>query len=165
MEAFYLEKINEVRKLKSELEKRLKIKIEIRGKQVCIDGDSLDEYDASLVFEAIQFGFSVKKSLTLKSEETIFKRIHVKSHTKRNLKDAVGRIIGLHGKTKKTLMEISGCYIVIKDGEVGIIGDVESANNVETAILGLIRGSKQANMYRYLQRMNKKNENQKIFNF
>ncbi len=84
-----------------------------------------------------------------------FKIIHIRDHTKRGLKTVKSRLIGKNGRTRRTLAEISGCEIVIGDGDVGIIGDVESIGYAETAIIQLIKGSKQSNMYYFLEKMNK----------
>jgi rRNA processing protein Krr1/Pno1 len=50
--------------------------------------------------------------------------------------------------------EVGDCEIVIGNTEVGIIGAADSIDNIVTAITNLIRGSKQANMYYFLERMN-----------
>lgn len=155
MDEFYVRKIGEVIKNKTDLERKLNVKIEIKGNKVFISGDSIDEYSASLVFDAINFGFSIKKSLVLKDENMQFKIIRIKQHTKRKLRDIRARLIGTKGKTRKTFSEISGCDVFIRDSDVGIIGNTETVENVETAIINLIRGSRQANMYRYLERMNR----------
>ena len=155
MNSIYVKKILEVQKNKELIEKELKVKIKIVGHKVSVEGEPVEEYIAESVFCAINFGFPIRKSLMLKSEETVFKIIHIKSYTKRNLKDVLARLIGKRGKTRKTFSEISGCEIIVKDTEVGILGEVEAVGNAETAIISLIRGSKQANMYRYLERMNR----------
>ena len=155
MESFYIEKISEVKKSRAELEKKLSIKIKITGKNVAIAGHALNEYEAELVFDAIRFGFSQKKARTLKDDDFIFKKVHIKSHTKRNLKDILSRLIGTKGRTRKIISELSHCDVLIKDGEVGIIGDVEDVENTEIAIVNIIKGSKQTNMYRYLEKIGK----------
>lgn len=155
MEQFYVQKVKDLEKNKRELEEKLNVKIKIEGKKVSIEGEALEEYDATLVFEAIEFGFSPKKALSLINEEVIFKVVHIKSHTNRNLKAVVARLVGTKGKTKRTISDIADCEILIKDTEVGIIGYVEDVANVEQAIINIIKGSKQANMYRYLERMNR----------
>ena len=159
MEYHYIERMKDVKKHQPELEKKLRVKIKIEGKKVFFKGAAIDEYDAGLVFDAIAFGFSLKKALALKDEEMIFRIIHIKTHTKRNLGAVLARLIGTRGKTKKTISEISGCEVLIKDSEVGIICDAENVENVEQAIINIIKGSKQANMYRYLERMNRAKKN------
>lgn len=155
MEYYYIEKIGNVKKHQAEIEKKLNVKLKIDEKKVFVEGNALSEYDAGIVLEAIAFGFSPRKALALKDEEMIFRIIHIKSHTKRNLKAVLARLIGTKGKTKKTISEITGCEVLIKDSEVGIICGAEDVDNVEQAIINIIRGSKQANMYRYLERMNR----------
>ena len=154
METVYLKKIGEVKKLKFQLEKKLDVKLKIVKGRVDIVGTAVDEYDAVRVFDAIGFGFSVRKALKLKEDDTIFKLVHIKEYTKRNLRDVKARLIGTHGKTKKTISEISGCEVIIGESDVGIIGYAEDVESAEIAVINLIKGSKQANIYRYLERMN-----------
>ena len=156
MESFYFSKVRELKREKTDLEKRLKVKIDITGKKVKISGNTEDEYDASLVLEAMQFGFSAKKSLALLHNDIIFRKIPIKQHTRRkNLKEVRGRIIGAEGKTKHTVEQISGCDVVITNDAVGLIGPALGIEEATTAVQNLIRGSKQANVYRFLERMNK----------
>ncbi|MBU0466044.1 MAG: hypothetical protein KJ718_04555 [Nanoarchaeota archaeon] len=156
METVYVKRIREVVKNKKELEDKLNVKVKISGSQVVIEGNSLDEYGARCVFDAIAFGFSVKKAMLLKGEDMVFRVVHIKSYTKRNLRDIKSRLIGKRGKTRRTLSEISGCEILIKESEIGIIGDALSVEDAETAVINLIKGSKQSNMYKYLEKMNRK---------
>ncbi|MDO8460496.1 MAG: hypothetical protein Q7S74_05270 [Nanoarchaeota archaeon] len=154
MEKIYMKRLKEVQNDKKELEEKLNVSIKIIGRNVVFEGPSIDEYEATLIFEAIEFGFSVKKALQLKNEEMMFKKIHIKEHTKRNLTDILSRLIGTEGKTKRIIEDISGCFLVIKEGEVGIIGDGEAIEAATMAIINLIKGSKQSNIYRYLERSN-----------
>jgi len=155
MEVIYMKRISEVIQKKRELEGKLKVKININGRNVSVEGDSINEYEAISILEAINFGFSMSKALVLKDEDFVFRKIHIKDYTKRSLEDVKGRLIGKGGKTRKTFSEISGCELIIKYSEVGVIGDVESVENTTRAITNVIRGSKQSNMYRYLEKMNR----------
>jgi len=160
MESNFLKKISEVKKYKAELEKKLNIKIKIVRNKVFFEGSALDEYEASSVFDALGFGFSIRQALMLKEEDFMFKVVHIKEHTKRNLRDVKSRLIGKKGKTKKTFSEISNCEVMIREGEVGIIGEAEAIDDVVTAVIHVIRGSKQGNMYRYLEKMNRVKKSQ-----
>lgn len=157
MQTFYFEKILELKKAKNELEKALNIEISIEGKKVIIEGSSIEEYEATKVLDAINFGFSAKKAIVLKEDTMDFKIINIKNFSKKkDLKTVRGRIIGSKGRTKKTIENITGCNLVIKENEMGIICSVDSIDEVMTAIENLIRGTKQSNTYRYLEKMNKK---------
>src|SRR3990167_3662842 len=99
--------IKELRRAKSELEKSLNIEIKIQGRKVEIKGSALEEYEASIILDAINSGFSAKKALLLKDESKIFRTLNIKDFTKKkNLEEVRARIIGKDGKTKKTIENI-----------------------------------------------------------
>ena len=58
----------------------------------------------------------------------------------------------MKGKTIKTLSELTKCDFEVKDNDVGIIGDPEYLKNGQQGIISLIQGSKQANVYNYLEK-------------
>jgi len=152
----HLQRTNELKRTKGELEKKLNVKIKITGKMAEIEGKPLDEYEASHIIEAVGFGFSAREALKLKEENMLFTKINIKDFTRRkNLEDVRSRIIGTEGKTKKTLEQISGCDMVLSNNIVGIIGPAEAIENATTAIKNIVRGSKQSNVYRYLEKMNR----------
>ena len=68
--------------------------------------------------------------------------------------DFKGRIIGKEGQVKRTIEDVSDCLTELRGNTIGIIGSADNINNVITALKNLIRGSKQANVYRYLEEMN-----------
>ncbi len=157
MKTYYFEKTSELKKAKKELEERLEVKIEIKGEKVELEGEPLEEYEASLVFDALCFGFSPRKALSLLDENNVFRVINMKDFTrKKNLKEVRGRVIGKHGKTKKTIEDISGADVIIKDNEIGLIAKAENIEEVITGLSNLVKGTKQSNTYRYLERMNKR---------
>jgi len=150
-----MKRINEVRKEIEKLKNALNVEITISGRKAVIGGDPLDEYEAMIVLEAIELGFSVKKALTLKDEVNIFRKIFVKNLTKRkDLWSVRARIVGKEGRTKRAIEDISGCSVVLSENTVGIIGPAEKIEEATTALSNLIRGSKHANVYRYLERTN-----------
>lgn len=155
METLIFEKMAEIKREKRELEKQLGIKITIQGKKVSIEGTPVEEYEALNVLEAIREGFSAQTALSLLDVGNIFRKIHIKDFTRRKkLKDVRGRIIGKEGKTKRTLEDLTGASIVVRDNNVSIIGTAESIEHIVTAVKNIIRGTKQANAYRFLERMN-----------
>lgn len=154
METIFIRKIREIIQNKKNLEKFLRVQITLKDHFVSFEGNSLDEYEAALVFNAIGFGFSAAKALMLKNEEFSFRRVRIKEHSKRNLREIKSRVIGTKGKTRRTMSDISGCEIIIKESEIGILGYTEDVESVEQAIINVIKGSKQGNMYQYLQKMN-----------
>lgn len=152
-----IKNIKEVLKNKAELENKLGVKIKINGKVLSVESEPFNEFEAQRVFDAISLGFSVEKAIKILDEEINFIKVRIKDHANtKNYEVVRSRLIGTHGKTKKTIQEITKCDIVIHDNIVGIIGSAESTENALIAVVNIIKGTKQANAYRYLERMNAK---------
>lgn len=155
MNTIYFPKIKELRTHLDDLKLKLHVTIEIKGKQVTYQGDAVHEYTAELVLQAMAFGFSAKQALQLIEPDTTFKVIAMKHFTRRkDMEDVRSRVIGKEGKTKRTIENITDCDIIINNNDIGILG---SSVQVEAAIVGLgnlIRGTKEANTYAYLERHN-----------
>lgn len=163
MENIYLKRISEIRREKDKIERILNIEINIKGKIVYFEGKPLDEYEALQIFEAMKFGFTLKKALLLIEPDIQFQKLNIKDFTRRkDLYEVRARIIGKDGKTKRTIEYVSDCSIELNDNTVGIIGNSEEIDAAVTALKSLIHGSKEGNVYRYLERMN--TERRKIRN-
>tara|TARA_Y100000310_G_C20563352_1_gene754203 strand:+ start:230 stop:715 length:486 start_codon:yes stop_codon:yes gene_type:complete len=157
MKTIYVKSARKVMQNKKELEDKLKVKISVNGNDVTITGKELNEYFASRVLEAIDYPFLVEDALLLKDENFLFEVIDIKSHTKRtDLGVIKGRIIGRSGKTLKVLSDLTGCEVVVKDNHVAIIGNAENIEHAQQAVISLIKGSKQGNVYGTLERANKR---------
>jgi ribosomal RNA assembly protein len=157
METIYLQKTNELKREKEFLEYALKVAIKIRGKKISVEGDALDEYEAIKVLEAMNYGFSARTAALIIGGEFVFREIPIKEHTRRkNLELVRGRLIGTHGKTKNTLEQISGSVIRIKDNTVAVIAPAEEISYITTAITNILKGTKQQNSYKFLERINTK---------
>jgi len=155
METIYVNNIKELKKTLPELENKLNVKIILEGKKATIEGETLDEYEATMILDAISFGFTGKQALQLKNGEMSFKKINIKDFTKRTkLYEIRSRVIGREGKVKRTLESLSDSEIIIRGNEIGIIGSAESIDETITAISNLVRGSKIANVYGFLEKMN-----------
>jgi len=140
-------------KNKTILEKELDIKLEIKKSEILIEGDSENEFIAQQVISAIDFGFPKRTALLIKREDLIFEILRIKDYTnKKNLERIRARIIGLNGKTIKTLTELSDCFFELNMNEIGIIGMPENIKKINNSLISLIRGSKQANVYRFLEK-------------
>lgn len=157
MKKLYIKSARKVLQNKKLLEESLNVKIEVKGTTTTISGKDLDEYFAGRVLEAMDYPFLVDDALLLKSEDYLFEVMDIKHYTKRNDVDVIkGRIIGTKGKTLKVLMDLSGCEITVKDNNVAIIGKAENIKNAVQAVISLIRGSKQGNVYAGLEGANRR---------
>ena len=154
---FSKDTIRKILRSKKNLESKLKVKISVKGNNINLHGEEVNIYVAEKVFEAIERSFSINTALLLTDENYILEDIHIKDVTKkRNLEQIRARIIGTKGKTLKTISELSDCHIVLHENTVSIIGPAEKIKDAMNAIESLIRGSKQANVYKYLERQRAK---------
>ncbi len=153
MKTIICEKLPRILKARKKLEKELNVKITNRGKEVTIKGTSENEYTAEKVIDALNFGFPFSTSMLIKQEGFIFEIINIKDHTKRkDLKRIRARIIGTKGKTLQTLYQLTKCHFELKDNYIGIIGNPEYIENAQEAIILIIKGSKQSNVYSHLEK-------------
>ena len=154
---FSKDAIKKILRNKKLLESRLKVRIEIKGLSINLDGEEIDIYVAEKVLEAIERNFPVNTALLLIDENYVLEDIPIKDVTKKkNLEQIRARIIGTKGKTLKTISELSECYITLHENTVSIIGPAEKIKDAINAIESLIRGSKQSNVYKYLEKQRAK---------
>ena len=155
METIIFSSTKEIKKEQTLLERKLGVKIKINGRKVTFEGNTFDEYEASIILEAINFGFPAQIAMLLKDEEVVFRKLNIKNFTRRkNLEIVKGRLIGTHGRTKQTIESLADCKIIIKGNEIGIICSGEEIEYAITSVTSLIKGSKQGNVYKFLERIN-----------
>ena len=153
METIICEKLQRIIKNKKKLEGKLGVKIAVKDKEVTIHGSPKDEYFTEKVIEALDFGFPFSVALLIKEQDFMFESLNIKDYTKRkDLEKVRARIIGKHGKTLRTLLELTKCHFEIKDNRVGIIGDPEYIRNAQEAMMSLIRGAKHGNVYSFQEK-------------
>jgi len=146
-------------KYKKKLENKLKIKIILLNDSIKISGKAEDEYFAEKVFQAIEFDFHIDDALLLTDENYMLEIIDIKNISKRkNMEEVRARIIGTQGRTLKLLQEISNCEIKLKNNNVSILGDFEDVQIAIDALKKLIKGSKQSNVYQFLERRKKESK-------
>jgi len=152
MKKFNLEKTAQIRQNQKELEKKLKVKIILQGRLVTIDGEADDEYFAEKVLMALSMGFKTEEALLLLRDDFMYEEIKIKTVTQReNIEQVRGLVIGREGRVLQTLMALTESYIILHDNTVAIIAPVEHFGNLEHAIESLIRGTKHANVYKFLE--------------
>ena len=152
----YIENLKEILRNKVELEKVLNVKINNKGKNVFIEGEGDDEFIGLEVLSAINLGFSSDNALELKKEDMILQTLNIKDLTQRgDLERVRARIIGTHGRTLKTLSNLTNCHISLHDNQIGLIGKAEKMDDAIQAVTSLVQGSKQGNVYGRLERHKK----------
>lgn len=153
MKTLICEKVPRIIKNKKRLESELGVKITNRGKEVFIEGNAENEHIAEKVIDALEIGFPFSVAILIKEHDFLFEILNIKDYTRRKDFGRIrARIIGKKGKTLKTLCGLTKCYFEMQDNCVGIIGPAEWIKNAQEAIISLVKGSKQANVYAYLEK-------------
>ena len=151
----YCKRLAEVKREKRLLERKLNAKILITKRFIELECSPIEEYEAQLVFDAINLGFPAETAVLLTDENFVFKQINMKDYTRRkNLNVIRGLLIGTHGRTKNTVEQISGCQVRIHDNMIGIIGPAKSIEYALNGVISIIRGTRQTSVYKYLERIN-----------
>ena len=157
MQEIYVENLKEVLRSKFRLQKELGIKLTNKGKNVFVNGPADKEFVAIEVLEAINLGFSADRALELTQNGFMLQTVHIKDITKRHdLERVRARIIGTHGRTLKTLQNLTNCDLAMNDNEIGLIGPIQEMEDAVQAVTSLVQGSKQGNVYGRLERRRKK---------
>ena len=106
-----------------------------------------------MVIEALDMGFPFEVALLIQEEDNAVEIINIKDYThKKDFRTIRARIIGKNGKTLKVLNDLTECYFELKGNNVGIIGDPERIKNAQEAVTSIIKGTRQANVYSFLEK-------------
>jgi ribosomal RNA assembly protein len=142
---------------KKEIESVTKSKLTVDSNEgdVFISGeDGLGLYNAREVIKAVGRGFNPEVALLLLKPDYVFEALNIKEYAKtRNSELRLkGRVIGKDGKCRKTIEELTECYVSVYGKSIGIIGEAEGVANARYAIDSLLKGSTHANVYKYLEK-------------
>jgi len=150
-------------RIKKSIEEKLTVELEV-------DSDAGDvtismaqnATDPSLLFKAkdvitaVGRGFSPEHAFRLmRDEEAVLDLLDLRAvfgKSEADIKRIKGRIIGMNGKTRRIIEELTGTSVAVYGYTVGIIGTLEEAQVAREAVEMLVKGSMHATVYRYLHR-------------
>lgn len=128
--------------------------------------------DPSLIFKAkdvvtaIGRGFSPEHAFRLiRDEEAVLDIIDLRSifgRSESDIRRVKGRIIGMEGKTRRIIEELTETNVSVYGHTVGIIGDIEQVQIAREAIQMLIRGSQHKTVYSFLHRKRRELKKRKL---
>ncbi|MEM3126463.1 MAG: KH domain-containing protein [Candidatus Woesearchaeota archaeon] len=143
---------------KRRIEKSTKssLKIDSEEGDVFISGeDALGLFTAREIVRAIGRGFNPDIALLLLKQDYVFEILDLKDFAGKNKSTLIrlkGRVIGDQGRSRKTIEQLTECYISVTGKTIGIIGEAENATIARQAIENLLEGSTHANVYRFLEK-------------
>ena len=156
MHKIYVENPKRISRELKKLQTSLKVKLDIKNKEIILKGKEIDKFIASPIIEAVNKGFDTDTALLLRDENYIFECINIKALTRRtDLYQVRARIIGKKGKTLRVLNDLTDCNIILHENQVFIIGPSEKIKDAINGLRKLIQGSKQSSTYSYLERARK----------
>jgi ribosomal RNA assembly protein len=155
---------------KRSLETDLGIKLGVDSKEglVTIKADSVEKADpfiAMRVIEAIGRGFSPQRARRLLEEGTAFEVIDLRDfgRTENSLDRIRGRVIGLKGKSRRVIEELTQCHLSVYGRTVAIIGDAPEVQLASEAVKKLASGSQHKTVYNELQKARTKRKMERMF--
>jgi ribosomal RNA assembly protein len=153
--AVLIGKKGEIKK-RIEEETKTKIKIDSKEGDVFIKGDdALSLFAAREIITAVGRGFNPEiAELLLKTDYglEIIDITYFTGKSKSNILRLKGRVIGKEGKSRRTIEELTECYISVYGKTIGIIGKPENLANAKRAVESLLQGSPHSNVYRWLEK-------------
>jgi len=142
-----------------------KIKIDSREGDVFVSGeDNIKLFSCQLIIKAIARGFNPDKAMLLLKTDYAFEMINISDYAKTQA-DIIrlrGRVIGKQGKSRKTIEDITNCYISVFGKTISLIGSVENVPLTLRAVEKLLKGSTHSKVYNWLER--KKSEFKEALN-
>jgi ribosomal RNA assembly protein len=147
----------------------VELTVDSREGTVRVKADSVGEADpltAVRVIEAIGRGFSPQRARRLLEEGMVFEVIDLRDYAGKstNSLDRIrGRVIGLKGKSRRVIEELTRCYVSVYGRTVSIIGDAVEAQLAADAVRTLARGSQHRTVYNTLQKARTKQKMERMF--
>jgi len=145
--------ISRIKEKKKILERELNVQININKNRIMLEGEELDKFVAKKVLRALDRNFKIKQALILKEDDCILEDVNIKNMTKRkDISTIRARVIGRNARTIKLLNDISGCYIILHDSTVSVLGQNENVERTVLTIKKLVQGSDHSKVYTYLEK-------------
>ncbi|MDV3278195.1 MAG: KH domain-containing protein [Nitrososphaerales archaeon] len=156
---------------KKQLEDELGIELTVDSKEgvVSVKATSVDKADpftAVRVVEAIGRGFSPQRARRLAEEGVGLEVMDLRDYGGNNTNSLArirGRVIGLKGKSRRVIEELTQCYLSVYGRTVSIIGDAAEVQLASEAVKMLASGSQHRTVYNMLQKARTKRKMERMF--
>ena len=125
-----------------------------------------DPFSATKVIEAIGRGFSPQRAKRLLEEGTALEVVDLRNyagHSTNSLERFRGRVIGLRGKSRRVIEELTACYLSVYGRTVAIIGEAGEVQLASQAVRSLASGSQHKTVYNALQKARARRKMERMF--
>lgn len=157
--------------VKKSIEEECKVSIEVDSKtgnvMVRLAGnlEEANPFKGVEIINAIGRGFSPQRAFRLLEEGQTLSIVDLREYAGKSRNSLIrikGRIIGLKGKARRVIEELTGAYISVYGHTVAIIGDIEQVRLTEEAIRMLALGNNHNTVYSMLQRARTKKKLERL---
>jgi len=159
--------------IKKHIEKALSVKLEIESETGGVTITSVKNgenpsllFKAKDVVTAIGKGFSPELAFRLiRDEEAFLDVIDLRTifgRSESDIRRVKGRIIGMDGRTRRIIEELTETNVSVYGHTISLIGDIEQIQAAKEAIQMLIRGSLHSTVYRFLHRKRRELKKRKL---
>jgi ribosomal RNA assembly protein len=153
------------------LEKEMGVTLKVDSKEGLVTVKSekalkTDPFSATRVIEAIGRGFSPQRARRLLNEGTALEVIDLRDYAGRSvnsLERIRGRVIGLKGKSRRVIEELTACHLSVYGRTVAIIGEASEVQLASEAVRSLATGSQHKTVYNALQKARTKRKMERMF--
>lgn len=156
---------------KKDLENELGVQLLVDSKAGAVsvrsgDLEKSDPMTAVRVIEAIGRGFSPQRASRLLEEETALELIDLRDYAGKSTNSIGrirGRVIGLKGKSRRVIEELTHCYLSVYGRSVAIIGEPTEVQLASEAVKMLATGSQHRTVYNILQKARTRRKMERMF--
>lgn len=151
-------------KTKEEIEARSNVRIVIdseSGEVTLWEEQAFDPVVALKVRDVVKAlgrGFSPEHAFRLFQDDTYLDVIDISDFVGKDQKDMErvrARIIGTHGKTRRTIEENTGAHMAIYGKTVSLIGEINEVQVGHEAVTMILTGAPHSAVYKFLERRRK----------
>jgi ribosomal RNA assembly protein len=150
-------------KIKKSIEEKLSVELQVdseAGDVTVTMAEKAEDpstlFRAKDVVTALGRGFSPEHAFRLiRDEEAVLDIIDLRTvfgKSEAELKRVKGRIIGMNGKTRRIIEELTDASVAVYGHTVAMIGTVEQVQVAREAVEMLVKGSLHGTVYRFLHR-------------
>lgn len=142
---------------KHDIEKETNCKINVDSNEgdVNISGkDAVMLFALREVIKAIARGFNPEIAKQLLKQDYSLEIISLNDYSreKNHQQRLKGRVIGMEGKARANIENLTECYVSVYGKTIAIIGKIEMVSICKRAIESLLSGSPHKNVYKWLER-------------
>ena len=151
--------------LKEAIERDGKTVLNLGAGAIGIEGEGGDVWITEQAIKALDYGFSPNIAFKLFNDNFFLDMLDLElifRGNKKTINRYKGRVIGLEGKIKKHIEELSHSYISVSGNKVFIIGEFEDLKNAKEAIMRILEGSEHSSVFSFL---GKRVKEQKILGY